>query len=55
VDALALRGCRQVTEVIRLLEAGTEIPEMEGLVTEEVEAVLNELKSIMVIYERENQ
>ena len=53
VDALALRGCRQVTEVIRQLEDGVVVPEVDGLAAEEVAAVLEELKSIMAIYARE--
>jgi hypothetical protein len=53
VDALALRGCRQVTQVIRQLEAGETLPEVDGLGKEEIAAVLDELKSIMAVYERE--
>jgi hypothetical protein len=53
VDVLALRGCRQVTEVIRRLESGRLVPEVAGLGEEEIAAVLDELRSIMAVYERE--
>lgn len=52
VDALALLGCRKVTEIIGRLETGDVVTEADGLTAEETKAVLDELKMIMAVYDR---
>lgn len=55
VETLGMRGCTEVLESIRLLEAGTSLPETAELTNNECEAVLNELKSAMAVYTARNQ
>ncbi|MGD8631284.1 MAG: hypothetical protein PVH38_11230 [Gammaproteobacteria bacterium] len=51
VERLCQEGCSKVTEYIRLLQSGEQLPELAGLAPEEVEAVLDELVSVMAAYE----
>jgi hypothetical protein len=51
VEKLCGKGCRSVWADIDALEAGQRLPEVEGLSREEVALVIEELKSIMSVYE----
>ena len=51
VELLCQKGCRLVWDDIAQLEQGAELPETEGLNSQERTEVLNELKSIMAVYE----
>ena len=51
VERLCQEGCSKVTEYIRLLQSGEQLPQLSGLAPEEVEAVLDELVSVMAAYE----
>ena len=51
VEKLCGKGCRSVWADIEALEAGQRLPEVEGLSREEVTLVIEELKSIMSVYE----
>ena len=51
VERLCQEGCGKVTEYIRLLQSGEQLPQLSGLAPEEVEAVLDELVSVMAAYE----
>jgi hypothetical protein len=51
VERLCQEGCSKVTEYIRLLQSGEDLPELAGLAPAEVEAVLDELVSVMAAYE----
>ena len=53
VEALCQNGCRAVRATIDVLESGQEVPQMSHLNAEERSAVLNELKSIMSVYDGE--
>lgn len=50
VEAICLKGCRQVRRDIAFLESGAEIPEVQGLVPDERRLLLMELKQIMAVY-----
>jgi hypothetical protein len=50
VEAVCLKGCRQVRRDIALLESGAEIPEAQGLAPDERRLLLAELKQIMAVY-----
>jgi hypothetical protein len=50
VEAVCLKGCRQVRRDIVLLESGAEIPEAQGLAPDERRLLLAELKQIMAVY-----
>lgn len=51
VEALCQAGCRRVTEYIGLLKAGAEFQEVAMLSAAERRAVLDELESIMSVYD----
>ena len=51
VERLCQEGCSKVTEYIRLLQSGEDLPELAGLAPSEVESVLDELVSVMAAYE----
>jgi hypothetical protein len=50
VEAICLKGCRQVRRDIALLESGSPIPEVQGLAFNERRLLLAELKQIMAVY-----
>lgn len=50
IEAVCLKGCRQVRRDIWALEAGAEIPEVQGLAPDERRLLLAELKQIMAVY-----
>lgn len=50
VEAVCLKGCRQVRRDIAHLESGAEIPEVRGLTPDERRLLLAELKQIMAVY-----
>jgi hypothetical protein len=50
VEAICLKGCRQVRRDIALLESGSPIPEVQGLALNERRLLLAELKQIMAVY-----
>ncbi|HYQ71911.1 MAG TPA: hypothetical protein VET88_08285 [Gammaproteobacteria bacterium] len=50
VERLCQEGCGKVTEYINLLQAGGTVPKLAHLAPEEVEAVLDELVSVMDAY-----
>lgn len=52
VELLCQEGCNDVRATIVRIESGIEVPLMAGMPTEEVEAVLAELKAIMAVYDR---
>ena len=51
VERLCQDGCGKVTEYIRLLQAGGDLPQLARLAPEEVKAVLDELVAVMAAYE----
>lgn len=51
VECLCNQGCKAVWSYIATLERGDSIPETEGLGPREVRQVLDELKSVMAVYE----
>ena len=51
VERLCQDGCGKVTEYIRLLQAGEDLPQLARLAPEEVKAVLDELVAVMAAYE----
>jgi len=51
VERLCQDGCGKVTEYIRLLQAGEELPQLARLAPAEVKAVLDELVAVMSAYE----
>ena len=50
VESLCQKGCRAVWSDIDALEAGKALPEVDGLSRPEIETVIAELKSIMMVY-----
>jgi hypothetical protein len=52
VELLCHKGCKAVWGVIKQLEAGKPLPETRGLSPQENAVVLEELKSIMSVYEK---
>lgn len=50
VEAICIKGCRQVRRDIALLESGSPIPEVQGLALNERRLLLAELKQIMAVY-----
>jgi hypothetical protein len=50
VEAICVKGCRQVRRDIALLESGVQIPEVQGLALNERRLLLTELKQIMAVY-----
>ena len=51
VELVCEKGCVEVTATIQMLEAAILIPEMAELIDAERDAVLQELKAIMAVYE----
>jgi hypothetical protein len=51
VERLCQEGCSKVTEYIGLLQSGQQLPELDGLAPAEVQAVLDELVSVMAAYQ----
>jgi hypothetical protein len=51
VERLCQEGCSKVTEYINLLQSGEQLPELAGLAPAEVQAVLDELVSVMAAYQ----
>ena len=52
IETLCQDGCRQVTRYIRLLKTGAALPGYEQLTAIERRDVLQELESIMSVYDR---
>ncbi|WP_343032212.1 hypothetical protein [Allochromatium palmeri] len=50
LEALCAKGCRQVRRDIVALESGVELPEAQGLTSDERNRLLAELKQIMAVY-----
>ena len=51
VERVCRRGCAQVRQVIALLEAGAQVPETRGLGPAQRQAVLDELRAVMAVYD----
>ena len=51
VENLCRKGCRAVWADIDALEAGRRLPETAGLSAVERQAVIDELKAVMAVYE----
>jgi hypothetical protein len=51
VERLCQQGCSKVTEYIRLLQSGEQLPELAGLEPAEVKDVLDELVAVMSAYQ----
>lgn len=51
VENLCRKGCRAVWSDIDALQSGRPIPEVKGLSSSEIKAVVTELKSVMSVYE----
>jgi len=51
VEILCRKGCRSVWGDIDALERGRPLPEVVGLSRSEVRAVIEELKSVMSVYD----
>ena len=51
VEVLCNQGCQSVWRNIEVIEAGEKPDAMDGLSGEECEQVLEELKSIMAVYD----
>jgi hypothetical protein len=50
VEQICALGCRQVYQRIDELRAGTGVPELAGLNSRQMAAVVTELESIMAVY-----
>ena len=50
IETLCQKGCKEVTQIILALEQGAPLEEVRELSTEERQAVLDELKAIMAVY-----
>lgn len=51
VEILCQRGCKEVSRLILALERGESVMETQALGPEERQAVLDELKTIMAVYD----
>lgn len=51
VETLSLKGCEEVTRIIAALERGEQVADTLELTADERLATLNELKSIMAVYQ----
>lgn len=51
VENLCQKGCRAVWSDIDALESGKHLPEVTGLSTGEIREVIDELKTVMAVYE----
>ena len=54
VDSLCTSGCDDVNGTIEALDKNTYVEETAGLNEKEKNQVLNELKSIMSVYDKDN-
>lgn len=54
VETLSLKGCTEVLKIMALLENGSDQEDTSSLNQEERQAVLNELTSIMAVYQGQN-
>jgi len=52
IEVLCLKGCREVTRIIGLLERNEALAETAALDTAERGEVLRELRAIMAVYDR---
>lgn len=52
VEALCETGCQNVNTIIEKLESGGHLEETEALSEQERQMVLNELRSIMEVYDK---
>lgn len=52
IELLCQNGCREVTRIIGVLERDEPLAETDGLDGAERGAVLQELKTIMAVYDR---
>lgn len=52
IEVLCDQGCNSVRKVISAMEAGQQPPEAESLSNDEHLVVLNELRSIIAIYDK---
>ncbi|WP_088178671.1 hypothetical protein [Sulfuricella sp. T08] len=53
IEVLCQKGCKEVSLVILTLERGDLMTEVQELNEDERQAVLNELKSIMAVYQED--
>lgn len=53
IELLCHKGCKDVTSTILALERGELTTEMQELDANERQAVLNELKAIMAVYQKD--
>ena len=51
MENLCRKGCRAVWSDIDALESGRTLPEVNGLSSHEVRAVISELRAVMAVYE----
>ncbi|MDD5404426.1 MAG: hypothetical protein PHZ14_07805 [Sulfuricella sp.] len=51
VETLSMKGCAEVTRIIAALERGEPVADMLELTAGEKQATLDELKSIMAVYQ----
>jgi len=51
LDSVCEKGCTAVNSAIQMLETDTPVPEADTLNVEEKQCLLQELKSIMAVYE----
>ena len=54
IEVLCQRGCKEVSLVILALERGETMAEVQELNENELQAVVDELKSIMAVYQEGN-
>ncbi len=54
IDALCQCGCDAVRATITAMESGVVVPQVETLSEEERQAVLEELKAVMAVYDRKS-
>ncbi|MCK4743388.1 MAG: hypothetical protein KAT25_06185 [Sulfuriflexus sp.] len=52
IEALCSNGCEAVRATISNLESGVELEQLHDLEKNEITTVLNELKSIMSVYDK---
>ena len=51
IEALCEKGCDEVNRTIQKMEQGETVEEAAGLAADEHQVVLQELKSIMAVYQ----
>ncbi|MFA5529478.1 MAG: hypothetical protein WDA11_02310 [Thiohalomonadaceae bacterium] len=51
IEALCRSGCAAVRATIQALEQGQDVAQVRGLPSEERRAILEELKTIMAVYD----